>query len=229
MKQRVSKILSVMVCAVAVVVQAKASVVSKAIVVESPADLPELAQRPSEAMYLQHTGAGQAVLYLEQEQGRKLAILDVTDPAKIRAIGQVSIDAPSPYTFVQDLNDSVLIHYRNHLGFAVISFKNYKQPVLKKEPNYLHPANVESYGSNGLILVSSNNSAASAVDTQQEIVNISNPASPKPLATIEGVIQRLDRQQTGTIFLLNDRGLTVVRCLAAEREHQIEVQQKNEN
>jgi hypothetical protein len=110
MKQRVSKILSVMVCAVAVVVQAKASVVSKAIVVESPADLPELAQRPSEAMYLQHTGGGQAVPYLEQDQGRNLAILDVTDPAKIRAIGQVSIDAPSPYTFVQDLNDSVLIH-----------------------------------------------------------------------------------------------------------------------
>jgi len=42
-------------------------------------------------------------------------------------------------------------------------------------------------------------------------------------------MQRLDREQTGTIFLLTDSGLTVVRCLAAEREHQIAAQQKNEN
>ena len=42
-------------------------------------------------------------------------------------------------------------------------------------------------------------------------------------------MQRLDREQTGTIFLLIDSGLTIVRCLAAEREHQIAAQQKNEN
>jgi hypothetical protein len=207
------------VCAVGVIVQANASGASKAIVVESASDLPELAQRPSEAMYLQHTGAGQAILYLEQDQGRKLAILDVTDPANIRAVGQASINAPSPYTFVQGMDDSaVLIHYRNRLGFAVINFKNYKQPALKNEPDYLHPANAESYAS-----------TAAAGDTQYEVVSISDPASPKPLATIQAVIQRVDREQTGTIFLLTDSGLTIVRCLAAEREHQIAAQQKNEN
>jgi hypothetical protein len=220
----------VAVCAVAIIVQANASGASKAIVVESASDLPELAQRPSEAMYLQHTVAGQAILYLEQDQGRKLAILDVTDPANIRAVGQASINAPSPFTFVQDMDDStVLIDYRNHLGFAVISFKNYKHPALKNEPDYLHPANAESYGSNGVLMVSSNHSTAAAGDTQYEVVSIPDPASPKPLATIPAVIQRLDREQTGTIVLLTDSGLTVVRCLAAEPEHQIAAQQKNEN
>jgi hypothetical protein len=34
---------------------------------------------------------------------------------------------------------------------------------------------------------------------------------------------------TEAIFLLTDNGLTVVRCLAAEREHQIAAQRKNEN
>jgi hypothetical protein len=127
------------VCAVAIIVQANASGASKAIVVDSASDLPELAQRPSEAMYLQHAGAGQAILYLEQDQGRKLAILDATDPANIRAVGQASINAPSPYTFVQDMDDSaILIQYRNRMGFAVINFKNYKQPALKNEPDYLH-------------------------------------------------------------------------------------------
>jgi hypothetical protein len=54
---------------------------STSVVIDSPADLPELAQRRSEAMYLHNTGSGQAFLYLEQDQGRTLAILDVTDPA----------------------------------------------------------------------------------------------------------------------------------------------------
>jgi hypothetical protein len=94
---------------------------------------------------------------------------------------------------------------------------------------YLHPANAESYGSNGVLMVSSNHSTATAGDTQYGVVSISDPASPKPLATIPAVIQRLDREQTDTIFLLTDSGLTVVRCLAAEREHQSAAQQKDEN
>jgi hypothetical protein len=126
-------------------------------------------------------------------------------------------------------DSAILIQYRNRMGFAVISFKNYKQPALKNEPDYLHPANAESYGSNGVLMVSSNNSTAAAGDTQYEVVSVSDPDSPKPLATIPAVIQRVDREQTGTIFLLTDSGLTIVRCLAAEREHQIAAQQKNEN
>ena len=41
--------------------------------------------------------------------------------------------------------------------------------------------------------------------------------------------QHQSPKQTGTICLLIDSGLTIVRCLAAEREHQIAAQQKNEN
>jgi hypothetical protein len=210
-------------------VSAQAEVRSKTIVVESPSDLPELARGRGEAMYLHRTAAAQAILYIQRGQGRKLAILDVTDPAKISAVGEVSIDTPSAYDFVQDMSDSgVLIHYRNRSGFAVISFKNYKQPVLKSEPEYLHPANVESDGS-ALLLVSTNRSSASAParEPDYEVLGISNPSNPTPLVTIQGVIQRLDRPATGTVFLLNDQGLTVVRRLAAEREHNIENWQKD--
>jgi len=225
MNQSLSKIVVAAIFVVAASVQSE--VRSKAIVVESPSDLPELAQGRSEAMYLHHTGEAQAILYLERNQGRNLAFLDVTDPAKIKAVGQVSIDAPSAYDFVQDLADlAVLIRYRNHSGFAVISFKNYKQPVLKGEPEYLHPASVEPDGSSALLLVSANAATAPPREPDYEVLNISNPSSPTPLATISGVIQRLDRPQTGTVFLLNDQGLTVIRRLAAEREHQIEKWQK---
>jgi hypothetical protein len=225
MNQSISKILVAAIFLVAVSVQAE--VRSKAVVVESPSDLPELAQGGGEAMYLHHTGEAQAILYLERNQGRNLAFLDVTDPAKIKAVGQVSIDAPCAYDFVQDLADSaVLIRYRNHSGFAVISFKNYKQPVLKGEPEYLHPAVAEPDGSSALLLVSANGAAAPPREPEYEVLNISNPSSPTPLATVQGVIQRLDRPQTGTVFLLNDQGLTVIRRLAAEREYKIERAQK---
>jgi hypothetical protein len=213
-----------------VTLQANASVRSKAIVVELPTDLPELAQGQSEAMYLHHTGHAQAILYLEKDQGRTLAILDVSDPAHIQAVGQVSIAAHSTYDFAQSLGNSVaLIRYRDHSGFAVISFKNYKRPVLTAEPDYLHPGNAEADGPNGLILVSANGPSAPAREPQYEVLSISGSGGATPLATIQKVIQRVDRPQTGTIFLLNDQGVTVVRCLDAEREHQAEVWSKEAN
>jgi hypothetical protein len=230
MNQSISRILLALVFAITISVQAKANAHSKSIVVESPSDLPELARGRSEAMYLHYTHEAQAILYLEQDQGHKLAILDVTDPANIKAVGRVSVGAPAVYDFVQYLGDSrTLIHYRNHSGFAVISFKNYKQPVLTAEPEYLHPASAQADGPNGLLLVSSSSASAPVREAQVEVLSISNSSGATPLATIQGVIHRVDRPQTGTIFLLNDQGLTVVRCLAAEHEHQTEVWQKDEN
>jgi hypothetical protein len=211
-------------------VQANASVRSKAIVVQFPSDLPELAQGRAEAMYLYQTRDAQAILYLETDQGRKLAILDVTDPAHIKAVGQVSIDVPSPFDFVQDLANAVtLIRYRDQSGFAVISFSHYKRPVLTAEPGYLHPANVESYGPDGLLLISANDAKALSRDPQYEILGIYGSSRAVPLAIVQNVIQRVDSPQTGTIFLLNDEGITVVRSLAAEREHQTGEWQKQGN
>jgi hypothetical protein len=226
MNQSISKTVIVAILVVAVGVQAE--VRSKAVVVQSPSDLPELARGRGEAMYLHRTGEAQAILYLERNQGRKLAVLDVTDPANIKGVGEVSIDAPSAYDFVQDLADSaVLIRYRDHSGFAVISFKNYKQPAVKSEPEYLHPASVEPGGSSALLLVSANGGTTHPREPEYEVLSVSDPSNPTPLATISGVIQRLDRPQTGTVFLLNDQGLTVIRRLAAERENKIEKWQKD--
>jgi hypothetical protein len=231
MKNRIGNMLVVAAIFAAIgSVQANASVRSKAIVVEFPLDLPELAQGHAEAIYLHHTGDAQAILYLEKDRGRKLAILDVTDPDHIKAVGQVSIDVSSPFDFVQDLANVVtLIRYRDQSGFAVISFSDYKRPVLTAEPHYLHPANAESYGPDGLLLVSANGPSSPSRDPQYEILSISGSSGAAPLATVQNVIQRVDRTQTGTIFLLNDQGVTVVRSLTAEREHQAEEWQKEGN
>jgi|SRR3974390_407102 len=120
---------------------------SKSIVVDSPVDLTELAQRSSEAMFLYRNGRGQAFLYLEQDQGKSLAILDVSNPASIKEVGRSAVVASSAYDFVQRLGDSAaLIRYRDRSGFAIINFKKYKKPVLTPAPELAGSAAIRDVG-----------------------------------------------------------------------------------
>jgi hypothetical protein len=174
-------------------------------------------------MYLLQVASGQAILYLEQDQGRTLAILDVSDPGAIRALGQVSIVARSPYDFVETLKDSaVLIHYRDNSGFARVYFKKFKRPVLTPAPEFQQLPHAEALGHDGFLLASTAPSGAPVAVPQYEVFDISNPSKPAALATVEGVRQRLERTETGTLFLLGNAGLTVIRHPAIEEEFKIE-------
>ena len=86
MKISNGKRLLIAVLAVTATAQAGTKSHSSSIVIDSPTDLPELAQRRSEAMYLYTNGSGQAFLYLEQDQGKSLAILDVSNAGSIREV-----------------------------------------------------------------------------------------------------------------------------------------------
>jgi hypothetical protein len=231
MKNGICKIGLTALIAATVSLPAGAKTHSKSIIVVPPSGLPEIAQRNSEAMYLHSTGEGRAILYLEQDQGRTLVILDVTDPANIKAVAKASINAAGAYDFVQDLGSGALIGYRNRSGFAVINFRNYKAPALTPEPEYLHPASGQAYNDDGLLLISSHSRTNTAPkdESEYQVLTISSSSGATPLATIQNVKQRLDRSGTGTLFLLTDQGLTVVRSLAAEREHFIEEWQKSRN
>lgn len=226
MKATSARIVVAVMFAATVMVQAQANTQSNSVVVESSSNLPEIAQRQSEAMYLYDTEHGQTLLYLEQNAGRTLAILDVTDPARIRAIRQVSVDARGPYDFVRAASDSAaLVEYRDHSGFAVIDFKKYKQPVLV-ETQWRDPARAETLGSNSLLLASTPTPSVPDPDPQYQVVDVSNPSKPATLATVKGVQERLDRRDTGTVFLLGSNGLTVVRRPHVEEEyetHQIQL------
>lgn len=229
MKHQIFKITVAVIFAATVSVQANARTHSKSIVVESPSDLPEMAQRSSEAMYLHETGSGRTVLYLEQDQGRTLGILDVTDPSAIRAIARVSIPATSSYDFVETLHSAVLIRYRDHSGFAVIHFKKFNNPVLTAAPQFRHPADVEAFGENGLLLASTTRPSPEVEDPGYEAFDISDSSKPASLATVEGVQQRLERQETGTLFLLGRGGLTVVRRPDVEDDYAAELNSQRGN
>jgi len=66
---------------------------SKTIAVESPENLPILAQTNAEAMYLHDTNDGKAILYIEAQNGQQLTALDVTNPARIQRTAQTAIPA----------------------------------------------------------------------------------------------------------------------------------------
>jgi hypothetical protein len=228
MKYKIGKIMVAAIFAAAVGVQADAKTHSKSIIVESASALPEIAQRKGDAMYLRETGGGQTLLYIEQDNGQTLAILDVTDLGAIRPVAKVSLAAKSPYDFVETLSDSAaLIHYRDHSGFAVINFKKSKTPVLTEAPQFEHPSQAETVGHAGLLLTSMNHPITQAQDPQYEIFDVSNPSNPTPLATVDGVTQRLDRPETGTIFMLSNNGLTVIRRPNVEQEYNLETNYTN--
>jgi hypothetical protein len=181
-------------------------------------------------MYLCYTGDGRAILYLEQDQGRTLAIVDVSDPAAIRAVAQIPVDARSTYDFVQTLSDSaVLIQYRDHSGFAVIDLRKFKRPMLTEAPQFQHPARVEALGNNGLLLASTTLPSPEAEDPEHDVFDMSDPSKPASLAVVEGVKQRLERQETGTVFLLGDSGLTVIRRPGVEEDYAAELNSQRGN
>jgi len=201
------------------------------VIVDRPADLPEAAQNPSVAMYLHENSAGETALYLEQKQGETLAVLDVTDPADIRTIAQVALNAPAPFDFVRNLGDnSALIRYRNGSGYAVLNFRRSTHPVLTAAPQVTGASFNESLGETALLQV------ASAVPqttphtaANYNILDLSAPGRLTTLASVDHVFQSLARPETGTLFLLSPDGLTVVRRTRIEQQYRDDEVQMEHN
>src|ERR1700742_2981578 len=104
---------------------------SGSIVIEQPSDLPETVRQTSESMCLRSTSDGQTFLYIEQDKGRILAILNVTEPDSIRVAAVLPIEVPSVFDFVREIsNADELIHYRDNSGFALLNLKRRSQPIV---------------------------------------------------------------------------------------------------
>jgi hypothetical protein len=81
-------------------------------VLMSPSYLPSDTQTFGDDMYLDE-GNGKTYLYVEQDGGKRLVVLDVTNPNKIRDPATISTPDAEPYDFVEPHGDgSVLVRYR---------------------------------------------------------------------------------------------------------------------
>ncbi len=191
------------------------------IIVTRPADLPELARERGQAMLLHATGDGRTHLYIEQNDGGRLAVFDVTDPGHVKVEGSAQVDAPGAFDFVSSLGDyAELVRFRNGQGEAVLDLHKVKTPTLNKIQGLDFQGSTERLGGDGLIVADAN-------DPNYQVVDLSNPVAPNPVAEVKHVLEKITNDETGTTFLLAVDGLYVIRRPAVEEEYEIHQQQSD--
>jgi hypothetical protein len=205
-------------------VQAEIKSHSENLIVEQPADLPEMARTPGQALFLYQAGDGETYLYVEQQNGTRLAIFDVTDPEKIKAAVSAPVNAPGAFDFVRYLNDRVeLVRFRDSGQLAELDLREPKSPTLKITNAVSEPAHTESLGQTGLVMINAHyHYVGGAVAHDYRVADVSTPAHPIPLATIKQVKHKVVNEETGTTYLLGSDGLTVVRRPRVEEDYKIE-------
>jgi hypothetical protein len=196
---------------------------SKDVVVVTPGNLPELAQRHGIAFQLYtQSGDGRCYLYIEQHMGQRLLVLDVTDPAHIKQVNAISLSAPGPFDFVRAIRSSaILVQFRNNLGMALLDVRKPKAPALKRVSTLQTSGYTESLGDSAFLTVNERPNDALVVPRDYQIVDTSNPRKPALLFTVKQVNDKIARDETGTTFLLGAEGLTVIRRPRVEEKYRL--------
>ena len=164
-------------------------------VVVPPADLPEVARHAGEAMLLRQTLDGRALLYIEQNQGARLAILDVTDPAFVRAERSVRLAASGSFDFISTLGSGgELVRFRQSQLDAVLDMHNVDAPIL----SFTLPHDEKMSIARG------------------PAVERANSQQPDGVADVRPVPVKVANSLTGTTFLLTQDGLYLIRQREAE-------------
>jgi len=190
------------------------------IVLVRSADLPASARPTGEAMLLHETGDGRTFLYIEQNRGTQLAILDVTDPANIKAKDSVQLGASGSFDFVSSLGDRAeLIRFRNGQGEAVLDLHKAKKPVIHETDGVKYQGSMERLGDDGFLTANQASRQPDANPRDYQIVEIASKRGPNHVYDVNQVRGEITNQETGTTFLLTADGLNIVRRPAVEMQH----------
>jgi hypothetical protein len=200
---------------------------SNELIVVQPKDLPEQAQTPGNSFFLYSDNAGSTFLYIEQQQGARLTVFDVTDPAKVKFISTTALNGPGVFDFVRPLDGhGELVRYRDNKGVAVLDLHKVKAPVIRTISALSEAGATESLGETGFLMVNEPYTYIRSTPRDYQVVDISSPSDPVLLATITQVKHKLVNGDTGTTFLLGSDGLTLVRRTSVENDyktHQIQM------
>jgi hypothetical protein len=193
---------------------------SNKIILVRPADLPQLARETGQAMLLHATRDGRTHLYIEQNHGARLAIFDVTDPAHVKEEGSAQVDAPGAFDFVCSLGyDLELVRFQNGQGEAALNLHKVNVPTLNTIQGLDFQGSTECLGHDGLIITDQPNVQSDANDPNYQVVDLSNPLHPNPVAVVKQVIEKITNDKMGTTFLLAADGLYLIRRPAVEGKY----------
>jgi hypothetical protein len=178
-------------------------------------------QTTSQDLLLRADGNGSAYLYAEQQQGALLAVFDVTDPAHIKLAASVPTEAHGAYDFVAPIgNTAELVSFRDGSGTALVDLRKPKAPRLSAISSNAAGV-VEPLGSAGYL--TSSIPQVQPVTAQPRTVElVESSRHPRVLTSLTSVTRQVERPATGTVFLLADGKVTVVRRLDAERQYDID-------
>jgi hypothetical protein len=207
--------------------EAKIHSSSKELVVMEARDLPEQAQLPGNSLFLHSNNAGSTYLYVEQQQGARLSVFDVTDPARIKLVVSMPLAAEGAFDFIRPLgNNAELVYFRDGQKQAVLDLRKARRPVFRVISTAANFGSAESMGQSALLATTQPYNYVSAVGRNYQVIDIS-ASVPAQLATVDDVRHQVTNDETGTTFLLGPNGLTVVRRLRVENDyklHQIQMQ-----
>jgi hypothetical protein len=199
---------------------------SQGLIVVQPRDLPEVAQMPGNSLFLHSDGSGETYLYIEQQQGARLTIFDVTDPGKIKLVESIKLTVPGAFDFVRSLDGhGELVRFRDNKGVAVLDLHKVKAPSLRMISTLSDSGSTESLGETGFLMVNEPYNYVRATPRDYQVVDISLPSEPVLLATVKEVKHEVVKDDTGTTFLLGSEGLTVVRRTSVENDYKIHLMQ----
>jgi hypothetical protein len=178
---------------------------SNRIVLVQPTELPTLAQLSGEAMFLHDTWDGRKLLYVEQRQGAQLAIFDVTDPAHVKGEGSAQLNAAGPFDFVASLGERAeLVRFRHGHEDAVLDLR--KVPTLKSLQGVQVQTSTVLLGDVSFPLAGP--AIAQAMDQSVWVDD--------HIVEVKQVRQEMTNADTGTTFLLAEKGLYLIRRPALE-------------
>jgi hypothetical protein len=196
---------------------------SKNLIIEQPTNLPEFAQRPGIAFHLYtESGDGNAYLYVEQHNGQRLVVFDVTDPGRIKMVRTVKLAVSAPFEFAEPVGTSVLVRFVNNQGVALLDLRKPKSPVLKTISGLQYSGHAEPLGESTFMVTNNAPMGLANVSRDYKIVDASNATNPVLLDSADLVTRTITRDETGTTFLLGQNGLTVIRRPRVEQEYQAE-------
>lgn len=200
------------------------------LVVVEPHNLPEQAQLAGKSFFLYSDDAGSTFLYIEQQQGARLAVFDVTDPSHIKTVSNTTLAVSGPFDFVRPLDGRAeLIRFRDGKGVAVLDLKKATKPSVHVVEGLLDPGPTEPLGESGFLGVNEPYNYVRATPRDYQVVDTSNPSDPVLLATVKQVKHRVVNSDTGTTFLLGSDGLTVIRRISVENDYKTHLMQMQGN
>jgi hypothetical protein len=195
---------------------------SNNLVLVAPAELPESARLPGDAMFLHEVKDGRTILYVEQKLGAQLAIFDVTDPSHVKSQGTVQMGAAGAFDFVSSLgSQKEIVRYREDQKLAVIDFHRAMQPSVEWLSPPKWPGLIAPVGDDGFIVNGESATSRESNDPESlknyRLFDTARSDFDR-VFDVKQVRSTISNQDTGTTFLLTGVGLYLIRQPTVEGE-----------